>query len=196
MKTPAKLGLLAFLFAAGLAVTEVLQYVRDVLFHPWALTEPPLIDYWSGTLTTGNGVPLALVLDLERANNEECHNCAEIEGRAATCDGRGVVRRYRISGSPKDRHATDILLGAVPDPQPPPDGLEFSAIRGGWDGADAMTLRASFHWRKGTAAISATDDPATQPVPLRLRRSDAAGFEAVCSAVPGRGGPVRAAPAP
>lgn len=180
LKGPA---VLALVVGVGLALSSVLQYLDDVLFNPWALAEPPLVDYWSGHLTTGNGVPLAIALDLRRAITEECHNCAEIEGRAATCNGRGEVRRYRISGSPKDRHATDLLLGAVPDPQPPPDGLEFSTVRGAWDGADRMTLQATFHWRKGTAAISATDDPATQPVPLLMHRSNERAFEAVCADV-------------
>lgn len=162
-----------FVIIAAVALSGALQWVRDAMFHPWAHADPPLIDRWVGQLTAGNGDRLDLVLSLQRADTEECHNCNEIEGTAVTCDARGTVRRYRLAGSPKDRHGRQLHLGAVPEQQPPPDGLELDAVRGTWDGADTMDLAAGFFWRKGKSAISSTDDPATQPVPVRLQRRGA-----------------------
>lgn len=182
MRTESKrVLLLAVALGVLLAVSQALRYASDVLFHPWALADPPLLAYWRGEFTDGTGARLAIVVDLERDDVEECHNCPQIKGRAATCDARGQIRRYRVSGSPKDRHATDLTLGTIVDPQPPPDGLELNALRGAWDGGDRLAMHARFFWRKGIAAISATDDPATQPVPVQLQRSDAASFDAVCT---------------
>jgi hypothetical protein len=168
MSTLGKAGAVAFV---AWVLLGGLQWVNDMLFNAWALATPPLLDEWAGSLTTGNGQRLRVVFALQRTDqSNECANCAEIEGSAVTCDAAGKVLRYMVSGSPKDRAGHSLLLGVKPRPDPPPDGLEFSAVKGTWDGADTMTLQAGFFWRRGRAAISSTDDPATQPVPLQLLR--------------------------
>lgn len=166
-------ALLIVVAMAAFVLTDAANRVIDALFFPWAFADPPLLAGWSGTLTAGNGDRLTMTLALERdyTNRDEvCVRCNQIKGSATTCDAQGRIRRYRISGSPRDRQARQLHLGASPEPDPPPDGLELDTLIGQWDGADTLTLDADFHWRKGKSAISSTDDPATQPVPVRLTR--------------------------
>lgn len=148
------------------------QYLIDMVFSPWAHADPPLLDRWAGRLRAGNGDDLDLVLVLrlapESGDGGRCLSCNQIEGTAVTCDARGTVRRYRVAGSPRDRQGHQLHIGAVPEP--PIDGLELDTLIGTWDGADTLTLKANFFWRRGKAGISSTADPATQPVPVRLQR--------------------------
>lgn len=163
------LALAVFVFS------DAAQWTMDLAFHPWARAQPPLLDRWTGRLTTGNGDRLDLVLVLRRADpggdGTICENCNQIEGSATTADSRGKTLGYQIFGSPRDRQGHQLQFGAKSDQRPPPDGLELDWLRGTWDGADTLTLEAGFFWRRGVAAISSTDDPATKPVPLVMRRS-------------------------
>jgi hypothetical protein len=161
-----------------------IDWIHDMLLYPWARATPPLLDDWVGELTTGNGEPLAVAFALERGTNSDgsiCANCAQIDGRAVTCDAQGTVRRYTVFGSPTDRAGHRLHLNLKPEHDPPPDGLEFHAADGTWDGADALTLQATFQWRRGRSAISSTDDPATQPVPLVMARTGTAAGSGGCA---------------
>lgn len=163
-----------------------LDYGLDMLFYPWARANPPLLDHWVGELTTGNGVRLGVALDMHRAYTDDgtiCTRCNQIEGTATTCDARGTILRYRISGSPTDRQGRTLHIGARPETSSPPDGLELDGLRGTWDGSDTLSLEAGFFWRRGTSAISSTDDPANKPVPLRMARQRPSAFESVCGAL-------------
>jgi hypothetical protein len=176
-------GIAFMVVALVLIFSGALDWGVDLVLYPWARANPPLLGTWSGTLTTGNGERLIVSLEMRRTVRERegfCVRCAQIEGNAATCDARGTVLRYRISGSPSDRRGTHLHLGAVPDRQPPPDGLELDVLSGTWDGGDGLDLQADFFWRRGAAAISSSDDKATQPVPLRMQRDAAKGFETMC----------------
>jgi hypothetical protein len=168
------LALLVLAILAYLAVGPFLDYLSDLMWRPWARAQPSVLDGWRGQLTTGNGQRLMVSLHLERARTSDgrapCARCNHVQGTATTCDARGTVRAYEISGSPTDRRASSLRLGAVPASDPRPDGLELDVLVGRWDGADALELNADFHWRRGQSAISSTDDPATQPVPIQLTR--------------------------
>ena len=156
---------------AALTMSGASNWLIDAAFFPWAHADPPLLDSWTGRLTAGNGDRLDLVLVLRRRVDSDgtvCTNCNQIEGTAVTCDARGTVRRYRVAGSPRDRQGHQLHIGAVPEPLI--DGLELDTLSGTWDGADTLALKANFFWRRGKAGISSTDDPATQPVPVLLRR--------------------------
>jgi hypothetical protein len=54
-----------------------------------------------------------------------CAKGNQREGLATTCDALGNAKRYRLAGSPQDRRAVSVLIGAVPEADPPPDGLEL-----------------------------------------------------------------------
>jgi hypothetical protein len=180
---------LALMIVVAYFLPNVLNGVTDRLFFPWALANPPLLDQWVGEVTTGNGVGLVVVMDLERdltSDERVCIRCSQIKGTAATCDARGTVLRYRVSGSPKDRHGRQLHLGAVPALDPAPDALEIDTLVGTWDQGDVLELQADFSWRRNGSAISSTDDPATQPVPMRMERKGTKTFEAMCAALSGR----------
>jgi hypothetical protein len=166
-----------------LIFSGAIDWALDMAFYPWARATPPLLDEWTGPLTTGNGQRLVVSLEMHRAPTRRgipCAKCAQIEGRAATCDMRGAVLWYRVSGSPSDRDGRQLHLGATPERDPAPEGLELDVLRGTWDSGDTLALEAGFVWRRGRAAQSSTGDPATQPVPLRMRRDAAKGFETMC----------------
>jgi hypothetical protein len=170
---------------AAFVLSDIPQWTIDQMLYPWARANPPLLDVWVGSLTTGNGEPLDVAFVLWRFDtrvSEVCYRCSQIEGQAATCDASGHVRRYRVSGSPRDRHGRDLHLGFVPTPAPS-DGLELSNAAGAWDGADALALDAEFFWRRGLAGISSTDDPATQPVPLAMARHGKTTINPRCAAI-------------
>jgi hypothetical protein len=181
---PVRLALLIVVLSALYGVVEGLDLLSDAVFMPWVFAKPPLLDDWSGRLVAGNGDALTLRLTLRRASrsgrSEGCVRCSQIEGTAITCDAHGKVLRYRLSGSPRDRHGRDLHLGAVPEQQPPPDGLELDTLVGRWDGGDTLQLAADFFWRRGKSAISSTDDPATQPVPVTLSRGTGVADAASC----------------
>lgn len=163
-------GVLAVFFLSGAA-----DWVGDVLFHPWALADPPLLAQWDGALTTGTGERLSVSLSLRRPRDSRgrrpCARCVQIEGIATTCDASGAVKQYRVSGSPIDRRGQRLHVGAMPEEVLPPQGLELSTLSGTWDGGDTLTLEADFVWRRGAASVSSSDDPATQPVPLVMSRA-------------------------
>lgn len=180
-------GVLALVVVAAYFLPNLLNHLSDRMFFPWALARPPLLDRWVGELTTGNGNRLTVALMLERDLTDSgyvCVRCAQLEGFASTCDDRGAVRRYRLSGSPTNREGRELRLGASPMPEPPPEGLELSTIRGRWDGGDALELEADFIWRRGGAAVSATDDPANQPVLLHMARQSDVNLGDVCAVRP------------
>lgn len=165
------------LVAALLVFGGPVDYLSDMAFYPWALAKPTLMTRWRGTLTTGNGERLIVTLTLARARSTSrtgrpCGRCNQLEGTATTCDIRGHVRAYRIAGSPTDRQATNLVIGSVPADTPPPDGLELSVLKGSWERPNTLVMNAEFHWRRGSAAISSTGDPATQPVPIRMERHE------------------------
>src|SRR5262245_41901548 len=89
-----------------LIFSGTLDWMLDMAFNPWARATPPIFGAWTGTLTAGNGERLIVSLEMQRALSRDemiCIRCAQIEGTAATCDARGTVLRYHVSGSPTDR---------------------------------------------------------------------------------------------
>jgi hypothetical protein len=163
--------------------------------YPWsnaASGRPTLTGQWVGALATGSGRPRGVFLELERDIPEprrRCRGCSTIKGRALTCDEGGREQRYRVTGNPDDRRATRLHLGTIPTADPPPDGLELGTLVGRWDGDGLLALAAEFHWRKGTSAISGTDDPDTGvDAPVRLRRGSETEFRAACRTLPGAAG--------
>jgi hypothetical protein len=198
---PAPLDRKTRFFVAVIVIMGVLIFtgaadrLSDMVFHPWVHADPPLLRQWAGRLTTGNGVPLAVAIDLRRARGGRravpCVRCTQIEGTAATCDARGTLLRYRVSGSPADKQAEQLRLGASPEREPPPEGLELSVLSGTWDGGSQLNLEADFIWRRDGAAVSATDDPATQPVALQMAPAGETALETICSLVTSRAGAAR-----
>jgi hypothetical protein len=161
------------------------RWAADAVFFPWAHADPPLLAQWSGRLTAGNGERFEVTLDLRRANFDDqgtnlCNKCPQIDGAATMCDAMGRTNVYQIFGTPSDRQGRRLHLGAKHTQDPPPDGLELDTLICTWDGADTLTLAADFIWRRGVSGISSSSDPATQPVPLPMRRVAGGSSPAPC----------------
>jgi hypothetical protein len=147
---------------------------------------------WLGQLTTGGGRPRVALMEIVRkepgpGTRRPCRGCTDgIEGTAVTCDERGRVWRYRLGGKPENRKATKLLAGTSPGAVPWPAGLSRSAVRGGWNGADALELEAQCAWHQGTSSIASTADPDTPGwVPLPMRHGAEADFRARCRTILG-----------
>jgi len=166
---------------AAFVLSPIPNWITDTLFFPWVHADPPLFGRWAGDLTAGDGHHLDLVMVLRRktwSDEGVCTTCSQLQGTAVTCDAQGTVRRYDVDGSPKDRQGHELHIGALSAESPPPEGLELDTLIGSWDGADTLTLMADFVWRQGGSSVSSIDDPATQPVPVRLQRRGTADAQA------------------
>lgn len=67
----------------------------------------------------------------------------------------------------------DLVLVLERTPESPDGGIcaTCNQVEGTAVTCDARGFNANFFWRRGKSGISSTDDPATQPVPVRLRRA-------------------------
>ena len=172
--------------AAGIAGLGKLLEVK--VLYPWSDTSggrAALVGTWVGEMRTGRGEPRGVLLELERYQSTGrgiCGRCNNVVGTARSCDGRALVREYTIWGTVADRRGSALRMGLTPNPDPPPDGLALSHLRGTWDGADALALEASQHVRRGVSAITSSDDPDTgRDHPLPLRRGTDAEWRSLCA---------------
>lgn len=146
---------------------------------------PPITGTWVGRVNTATQGPRLLLMELHRLRqyrSRAAYFRASMVGPAQLCDGHGRSVPYRMNGTPGDRHATTVSIGAIPLLTPPPAGLELSVVRGRWDGANTMALEAQFHWRNGASASSASNDPDNAWLPFTMRRGTEAEFQAACAA--------------
>jgi hypothetical protein len=176
-----------FLLVA-LGISSAGELLEQKVLYPWSDTSggrAALIGTWVGEMRTGRGEPRGVFLDMDRhrsTGRRRCGNCPNVEGEARMCDARGLVRAYSLWGTVENRRGSSLRMGLTPEPSPPPDGLSLSHLRGTWDGADALALRATLHLRRGASAISSSDDPDTgRDHPLALRRGTEAEWRALCA---------------
>jgi hypothetical protein len=188
-------GLLAFgLFVAVVAGGHYLAIEMDQRRFPWGYADSgkrPLVGTWVGPVTTGSGKRLGMLVDIElvplgrgRRYTPIIRNRrhAWLEGRVLVCDGPGRVRHLEASGEPNDNRASSFHLGTSPtDSVPPPEGLAPSHLYGRFDGSDSLAFEASLYLRRGTSAITGSDDPDTgRRTRLTLRRGTDTTFNSLC----------------
>lgn len=167
--------------------------LMDRLLAPWAFEQdgrPALTGSWVGRLTTATGQSRGVLLELllpepnrrrgfSRSWRQSPHGT--LGGSARVCDPHGQVRSYTVDGKPADRQATHLTFFAGPSERPVPNGLTLSWVKGTWDGANQLDLRAQLHWEKDGAAISGDSYPDTQSeAVLALTRGGEAEFQATC----------------
>jgi hypothetical protein len=168
----------------------------DRLFAPWAFEHngrPALTGSWVGLLTTATGQSHGVLLELllpepkgeeglVRAWREAPYGA--LGGTARVCDQRGQVRSYTIEGEPEDRQATHLTFHANPSETPARDGLTISWVKGVWDGANTLDLRAQLYWEQDGSAVSGGSYPDTQSeAVLKMTRGDEEEFQAICDRV-------------
>lgn len=166
------------LFVAVVLLSGSANRLMDAAFYPWALAQPSLLDRWVGSFTTAGGNQLTATLEMRRASTRPatsllCGTCDQIEGSATTCDSHGEMRRYRVSGSPLERHGRIIQLTAKPDDFPSADGLELNALIGTWDGGDVLEMNADYVIRRNTEKKTSSDIASSERSSLQMQRERA-----------------------
>ncbi|MDF2774483.1 MAG: hypothetical protein K0S86_3983 [Geminicoccaceae bacterium] len=189
-------GLLALgLFFALVLGMDYLAVQIDRRRFPWGYADsgqPPLVGTWVGPFTTASGKRLGMMVDIELVELGRNRRYTPIirtrrhswlEGRVLVCDGPGRVRHLEASGEPNDDRASRFHLATSPTDSMPPEGLAPSHLYGRWDGGDSLAFEASLYLRRGTSAITKSDDPDTglKNTPLTLRRGTDATFTEVCA---------------
>jgi hypothetical protein len=158
------------------------ELIYDVVFTPWSndrFGRTVLPGTWVGQLSTDSGRLHGVLLELRRHRSEQigdCVRCQNLEGTARFCDARGDVRRYEIDGRVEDRDGRKISIGIKPTVAPAAGEVETGFLRGGWDGADSLSLEAELHWQPGASGAIRVD----RSVHLPLRRGSTSDFEAAC----------------
>jgi hypothetical protein len=179
------------LFAFGL---EVIGDRIDRARFPWGYDAPgksTLAGTWVGTVTTGSGQKLGLLLDMRLAPLDyhrrrppiiRTRRSTWLIGKVLTCTGPGRPNEYEVDGDPEDNGASRFRLSMHPKADSLiTDGLAPSHMKGRWGGGDSIELEISLHLRRGKSAISNSADPDTgRDTPATLNRGTEAQFTALC----------------
>ena len=186
-------GLVLFSFGLDVIGTRI-----DRSRFPWGYETPgasTLAGTWVGTLVSGSGKRLGMLIDMRLAPLDHNRRRAPIIrtrrstwliGRVLTCAGPGVPQEFVLDGDPEDaRNASRFRLSMHPKVDSlAADGLSPSHIKGQWAGKDAIDLEVSLYLRKGKSAISASDDPDTgRDQRVTLTRGTEAEFKALCERI-------------
>jgi hypothetical protein len=180
-------------FALGM---EAIGNRMDRARFPWGYKDsgrPALAGTWVGTMVTGSGRRLGMLMDVELAPLDRGHRRRTpiirtqrshwLEGPVMVCTIPGGIRRFEADGKPYDtKAASRFHLAMSPSDSVPPDGLSPSHIQGRWGGGDSVDLSVSLYMRKGKSAITNTADPDTGPDQrVTLTRGTEAQFNSLCS---------------
>ena len=179
------------LFAFGL---EVIGDRIDRARFPWgydASGKSTLAGTWVGTVTTGSGQKLGLLLDMRLAPLDyhrrrppiiRTRRSTWLIGKVLTCTGPGRPNEYEVDGDPEDNGASRFRLSMHPKADSLiTDGLAPSHMKGRWGGGDSIELEISLHLRRGKSAISNSADPDTgRDTPATLNRGTEAQLTALC----------------
>ena len=166
----------------------------DRMRFPWGYADsgrPPLVGTWVGSVTTGSGKHLAMLLDMQLAPLDyhrrrgapivRTRRSTWLIGHVLVCGSPGRVAHFDINGKPDDGTASRFRLALSTTDSIPVDGLAPSHLRGQWNGGDALALEASLYLRRGKGAITSSDDPDTgRDTPVTMKRGTEADFTALC----------------
>ena len=180
------------LFVYGL---EIIGDRLDRTRFPWGYDAPgksTLAGTWVGTVTTGSGQKLGMLLDMRLAPLDyhrrrppiiRTRRSTWLIGKVLTCTGSGRPNEYELDGDPDDSKASRFRLSMHPKADSlVTDGLAPSHMKGRWGGRDSIDLEISLHLRRGKSAISNSADPDTgRDTPATLNRGTEAQFTALCS---------------
>jgi hypothetical protein len=179
------------LFAFGL---EVIGDRIDRARFPWGYDAPgkaTLAGTWVGTVTTGSGQKLGMLIDMRLAPLDyhrrrppiiRTRRSTWLIGKVLTCTGPSRPNEYELDGDPEDNGASRFRLSMHPKADSLiTDGLAPSHMKGRWGGNDSIDLEISLHLRRGKSAISNSADPDTgRDTPATLNRGTEAQFTALC----------------
>ena len=163
-------GLALFSYGISVVGTSI-----DRKRFPWGYEKAgtsTLAGTWVGTLVSGSGKRLGMLVEMrlapldyhrKRAQIIRSRRSTWIIGRVLTCTGPGRRNEYEMDGKPEDfKNGSRFRLSMHPKADSlVSDGLAPSHMLGRWAGKDAIDLEVSLHLRRGTSAISSSDDPDT-----------------------------------
>lgn len=180
-------------FALGM---DAIGRRMDRARFPWGYKDsgrPALADTWVGTMVTGSGQRLGMLMDIELAPLDRGRRRRSpiirtqrshwLEGRVLVCTIPGGIRRLEADGKPYDtKAASRFHLATYSADSLAPEGLAPSHIQGRWGGGDSVDLSVSLYMRKGRAAITNSADPDTGPDQhVTLKRGTEAQFDSLCA---------------
>ena len=174
---------IAFVTAAGVLVITALM----AGFEPWSHSLylwPTLTGTWYGEYSTPDG-PQMVELQIAGAGTDATES---IDGSALTCDRRGTLRHFSISGTPHNWRGSRFQIYAARRDEFDDEGVQLGAMEGEWSG-NAMRVIAPLERFKhvGGAWSSSTADPPVVPsvVHFNLVRGSRDDFAAACTGLRG-----------
>lgn len=184
---------IALVFALVLGMDYVGKRI-DMQRFPWAYAEsgrPTLTGTWVGSVTTGGGKHLGMLVDMQMAPLDyhrrrgrlfRTRRSSWLIGRVEVCSAPGRVQGFKASGVPTDDNASHFRLSLSPVDSLPLDGLAPSHLRGQWDGRDALALEASLYLRRGKSAITSSGDADTgRDAHVAMKRGTESELKALCA---------------
>jgi hypothetical protein len=169
----------------GLAATTTALTAFFAIVEPWnhsLYLWPTLTGGWYGEFSAPAGRQVVhLQMDGETEN-------PSIEGTATTCDAHGTLRKFDISGSPRNWRGTRFGVTTSRRDEIDDEGVRLAKIDGEWD-HDTMRVTAGLERFKqaGGASIGSTADPplAEPVVHFTLQRGSQRDFAAACQRLRG-----------
>lgn len=164
----------AILTAAASTVFVVLFNALLALAEPWNHSLhlwPTLTGSWYGELAIPGGG--AHVIRLELSGDSEN---PPIQGRATTCNARGELRTFPITGGPRNWRGSRFWIRAEPAAGDATEPILLSGILGEWSG-DRMEADATLE------PLKVTGPPESAPAPVvrfTLERGGRPAFVAAC----------------
>ena len=181
-----------------LAATFGLPAIGRLLFASWSIGiggRETLTGPWVGSLTTGHGAELGLLLDLEYKERPGpsyrsgggALGSTNLQGRATLCTPRGGRYDYAVSGKADPWGGIEKLWLEYDDPSL--SGFDLQ-LTGAWRGGalELTTTKNPFLPGGGllaarTSSNSDPVDPADYFVPTTLTARDRAAFETTCQRI-------------
>jgi hypothetical protein len=174
-------GALTILLAIAAVTTVLMGFFA--LLEPWnhsLFLWPTLTGGWYGEFSTPEGRRHLVHLDIGGDSENP-----PIDGTATTCDDRGIVREFSLSGWPRGWRGRTFRLNTGGEGEKDGAGVRLARIDGAWE-RDTMRVTATLDYfkRVNGASVSSSADPHPEPVVgLTLRRAPAQEFSAACGRI-------------
>jgi hypothetical protein len=161
--------------------------VLETPFAPWARSFgfwPTLTGDWHGEVTTPDGQTTPIYLEIRHELPiGRCRGCTSLfEGRAKTCESRGAVRDFDVSGSVDNWSGTRFMFQLS-------RGEGFSGkgpgdVRGEWkdDAIRAIAELVTYGHTATAEAVRGEDRTSPPQIRYALRRGTEDDFLAACKA--------------
>src|SRR3954468_17322552 len=170
-----------FVVVVGLAGVALVWAAFLSIVEPWnhsLYLWPTLTGDWYGEFAAPDGRQ-AVRMQIEGGTGD----MPSIEGTTTTCDRRGTLRQFSISGSPRGWRGTRFAINTARRDEFDDAGVRFATIEGEWKGNE-MQVTATlerFKQVRGASISSTADPPLPEPVVhFNLVRGTSGDFANAC----------------